>query len=398
MGNYPKALEYHLKALAIRERVLGTEHPDTADSYKHIGNTYYSMDDYPKALEYHLKALAIRERVLGTEHHNTANSYNNIGNTYDSMGDYPKALEYHLKALAIREHVLGVEHPDTVASFKNTGITYYKMEEYKEVIKYLLKTFTIHIDTSLFLADSYDSLGYYKDAIEYYTYYVEHANVSEEEILAIIYICMGNCHINSGYYATAKEIHQKALEIRERLTGKDSSKYATICLNLGKALTLLGEYDKGLDYLAKDIAITGEDPWISISYYWMARNYQMQGNYTSAYDNYKKALIYLEPCPDDMLHRKAEILNSFASCFLETGDIPQAEQENSRARELCERYYKGENHPLLAHILRQAGDIEAEKGNRDKALDLYRQSKAIFIHFHGEDSLYAAQVEKSLQE
>jgi len=41
-----------------------------------------------------------------------------------------------------------------------------------------------------------------------------------------------------------------------------------------------------------------------------------------------------ENCPDDMLHRKTEILNSFASWFPESGDVVQAEQHNDEAAAL----------------------------------------------------------------
>ena len=68
---------------------------------------YIGREDYDKAMEYHLKALEIRETMLGMEHPDTATSYNNIGLVYHNQGDYPKALEYYTKALAIREKVPG---------------------------------------------------------------------------------------------------------------------------------------------------------------------------------------------------------------------------------------------------------------------------------------------------
>lgn len=37
------------------------------------------MNDYDQSLDYHRKCLEIRERVLGSNHPETASSYNNIG-------------------------------------------------------------------------------------------------------------------------------------------------------------------------------------------------------------------------------------------------------------------------------------------------------------------------------
>ena len=67
-GDYAKALEYHTKALAIFEKVFGSEHPDVATSYNNIGYVYYRQGDYAKALEFYTKALAIKEKVYGSEH------------------------------------------------------------------------------------------------------------------------------------------------------------------------------------------------------------------------------------------------------------------------------------------------------------------------------------------
>ncbi|MDR1565102.1 MAG: tetratricopeptide repeat protein [Oscillospiraceae bacterium] len=57
-----------------------------------MGISYEHKGAYDKASEYYFKALAIREKVFGTEHIDTATIYNNIGNVYDYMGDHDKAL------------------------------------------------------------------------------------------------------------------------------------------------------------------------------------------------------------------------------------------------------------------------------------------------------------------
>ncbi|MEE1092130.1 MAG: tetratricopeptide repeat protein, partial [Prevotella sp.] len=72
------ALEYHNKALGIREKVFGTEHPDVALSYNNIGEVYHSQGDFQKALEYHNKALEIYKKTIGTEHQYTKTVMENI--------------------------------------------------------------------------------------------------------------------------------------------------------------------------------------------------------------------------------------------------------------------------------------------------------------------------------
>ena len=107
-------LPHCFKALAIIEKVLGTEHPNTASSYNNIGLVYNEKGDYGKALEYYFKDLAISEKVLGTEHPDTATSYNNIGWVYREKGNYAIALEYYTKAYQIWKNKFGDDHPDTM--------------------------------------------------------------------------------------------------------------------------------------------------------------------------------------------------------------------------------------------------------------------------------------------
>ena len=118
-GDYEKALEYYGKALAIRERVLGTGHPDTAVTYNNMAVVYEDQGDYEKALEYYGKALAIRERVLGTGHPDTAATYNNMAGVFRAQGDYEKALEYYKRANAVFLPIFGENHPNTEITRRN---------------------------------------------------------------------------------------------------------------------------------------------------------------------------------------------------------------------------------------------------------------------------------------
>ena len=67
-GDYASALEWYQKALRIRERVLGTDHPDTAATYHNIGTFYFAQGDYQEALTWFHKAQTINLNILGMKH------------------------------------------------------------------------------------------------------------------------------------------------------------------------------------------------------------------------------------------------------------------------------------------------------------------------------------------
>ena len=142
-GKYKEAEHVLLRLISLREKVLGKDHSDTAESYNDIGLTYHNLGDYTKALEYYSKALDIREKVLGKEHPSTATTYASIGFTHHHQGDYPKALEYHFKDLAISEKMLGKEHPDTATSYNNIGAVYYSLGNYPMALEYFFKDLAI---------------------------------------------------------------------------------------------------------------------------------------------------------------------------------------------------------------------------------------------------------------
>ena len=120
-GSHDKALEYYGKAVAIREKAIGSAHPDVASSFGNMGGVFYSQGKYDKALEFYLKALVVHKKVLGPEHPEVATSLNNLGIVYEKQGDYDKSLEYHRGALEIWAKALGSEHPDVAYSLDGIG-------------------------------------------------------------------------------------------------------------------------------------------------------------------------------------------------------------------------------------------------------------------------------------
>ena len=71
VGNYVEAEPLFVRALEIREKQLGAEHPDTAGSLNNLAGLYYHQGKYGEAAGYMKRALAIVEKALGPEHPNT---------------------------------------------------------------------------------------------------------------------------------------------------------------------------------------------------------------------------------------------------------------------------------------------------------------------------------------
>jgi hypothetical protein len=107
------------RALAIREKVRGPEHPDTPWSLDNLARLLHLQGDLAAARPLFDRALAIREKVCGPEHRDTATSLNDLALLLRDQGDLAAARPLLERALAIREKVRGPEHPDTAISLDN---------------------------------------------------------------------------------------------------------------------------------------------------------------------------------------------------------------------------------------------------------------------------------------
>jgi tetratricopeptide (TPR) repeat protein len=107
------------RALTIREKTLGPEHPDTADSLSNLGLLLQGENDLTGARTFLERALAIREKKLPPEHLDTARSMHNFARLLQTQGDLAGARLLLERALAIREKKLPPDHPDTARSLNN---------------------------------------------------------------------------------------------------------------------------------------------------------------------------------------------------------------------------------------------------------------------------------------
>lgn len=85
-GKYPEALAPAERALAIREKVLGPNHPDVAESLNNLAATCYFRGAYAKAESLFLRALVICEKALGLNHPSIAPKVNNLAMLYQAQG------------------------------------------------------------------------------------------------------------------------------------------------------------------------------------------------------------------------------------------------------------------------------------------------------------------------
>jgi CHAT domain-containing protein/tetratricopeptide (TPR) repeat protein len=102
--------------LAIREKALGTDHPDVAQSLNSLANLYFNQSRYADAEPLYQRSLAIYEKALGPGHPEVANSLNNLAELYRSQGRYTDSLAIIQRTTAQGTAAKGVAFPVLFAS------------------------------------------------------------------------------------------------------------------------------------------------------------------------------------------------------------------------------------------------------------------------------------------
>src|SRR5262249_57812208 len=89
-GKYDEALPQFERALEIREKRLGPDHPDVSQAISGLATLHYYKGEDSKAEPLYQRALAIKEKSLGPEHPDVAQSLHKIAVLYSAVDDCAK--------------------------------------------------------------------------------------------------------------------------------------------------------------------------------------------------------------------------------------------------------------------------------------------------------------------
>ncbi len=212
-GRFEEAESLYQGALTIYEQVLGPEHSTIAGSIDSLAGLYRVQGRYEEAEPLYRRALTIREQVLGPEHSTTAGSLNALARLYKAEGKYEEAEPLYRRALAIREQVLGPEHPTTAGSLNNLAALYKAEGKYEQAEPLYRRALTIREQV----------LG------------PEHSTTARSLTnLAGLYRVQGR-------YEEAEPLYQRALTIREQALGPEHPDTATVRKNYANFLEEMKE-------------------------------------------------------------------------------------------------------------------------------------------------------------
>ena len=123
--------------LAIREKILGSDHPEVAITLNNLAIALQELGEYKQAVASYQRALAIEEKALGRDHPDLAISLNNLGVILVYMGEYEQAVASYQRALAIKEKAFGPDHPYSMYPLAGLGRALVRAEKPRAAGPYL---------------------------------------------------------------------------------------------------------------------------------------------------------------------------------------------------------------------------------------------------------------------
>jgi CHAT domain-containing protein/Tfp pilus assembly protein PilF len=142
-GRYADAEPLYKRALAIREKTFGPDHPDVGQSLNNLTLLFQTQGRYSDAEPLYKRALAIPEKAFGLDHPDVGLSLNNLGVLFQTQGRYSDAEPLYKRALAIREKAFGPDHPDVGQSLNNLAVLYQTQGRYTDAEPLLKRVLAI---------------------------------------------------------------------------------------------------------------------------------------------------------------------------------------------------------------------------------------------------------------
>lgn len=354
-GRYPEAIPLAERALAIREKVLGPEHPYVAELLNNLAELHREQGDYGRATPLYQRALAIKEKEVGPEHPDVATLLSNLALLYHEQGDYKRAVPLHRRALEVTERTVGPRHPDFATSLSNLALSYHALGKYEQAVLLHRRALVISMEV----------------------YGSKHPDIVVSlNNLASSYQALGDNKL-------AAELSQRALEVAEELWGANHPNHPNIAQSLNNLASVYrdqGAYRRAVPLYERALAIAEkvepEHPNVATLLNNLAMSYQALGDYKRSVSLHERALAIrlrvLKPEHPDI----AESLSNLASWYKDQGDYGQAVSLYQRALAICEKAF-GSEHPHVAESLSNLAALHQAQREYGRAISFLQQSQEI---------------------
>lgn len=371
-SDFQSAKRQFENALNIHETFLGENHLETADSLYELGVLEIEMGNYEAAQQYLARSLAARELLLPPNSAMIARSQSRLGAAFWYGGNFAAARPHFERALQIQEIVLGVEHSQTAISYHSLGALYFELGDYKKAQSYLEEALRIGI-------------------------LIREPN---HPITAVHRQLLGYTHLHLANYELALTYFEESLAAKKETLGTEHPSTAKSISGLGELFVKMGSYDIGLRHLEEAFSIRqailkANHPAIAQSLFSLGEYYRATDELEKALDYIQQALAIRENESVTNYVDMVEALTKLGEIAIELGDFDAAESYLSRSLAI----HESEPTPRfrLAEALAVLGDLGVQMGDGHNAAAHYERAAAIYEDLYGADDGKTADINSRIK-
>ena len=309
-ARYAEAEPLYRRSLAIREQILGSEHPEVAEGLNSLAALLEEQGHLDDAEPLYERALAIRQKALGTDNPNTAMSLNNLALLYKREARYDEVEPLLKRALGIWESASGYELyvgiglNNLAALFDEEG-RYGEAEPLmKRAVELLEKVRPGHPDLAAGLSNLGNLLreeGRYNEVASYMQLangILEKALGAEHPRVAVALNNLGQLYRHQRRHADAEPLMKRAVAIFEKALGSTHPDVATALNNLAFLYDQDGVHFLVAPLLLRSLLIRKEllgpeHPGVALAYNNLAEHYRLEGSDDLALDMARRAVEIL---------------------------------------------------------------------------------------------------------
>jgi tetratricopeptide (TPR) repeat protein len=244
------------RALEIREKSLGKGNPSLAATLQELAAVYQSRGKYGEAESCLRRAIDIQEKALGVDHPAIARSLEELGRFFSTSGFFQESEPFYRRSLEIREQKLGKDHPDTIGSFLAVLVSSLiknpqRFEEFEarcrnELDESEKKWGPDHPKTAanlITLAELYFLWQRYEDAEPLFRRaLVIREKAQGQETIIHILMRLARIYNEENKPELVEPLYRRVLEIKEQTLGKDHPSIAESLHLLAERCESRGEY------------------------------------------------------------------------------------------------------------------------------------------------------------
>lgn len=357
-GNPLEAARAKLRALYIRETLLGPNHKDTGVSLSNLAWLYSRMGKPEPVIPLRTRALRIFESGLPKGHPYPSMVRNDLANDYINQNQHDEAIELLEAAIVLDADRLAALEADAIVRKRVLGEAYLQVGKIEEGRRQLAEVYELSLAVYQkgFVDSAHNLLSRLSGAYQLHRMYDDYCRVQQklvewddarrgsDDSLAIVQraVRLASVLREVGRHAEAKAIFERVIPRAQKLGEPALIELVGALVQMSRACESLGEY-RNATRIADDAARVAEaklgrqSGLTAFAMMWLGRMNSLEKHNELAEFSLNDALSILKGFKNEDLSAELQMIQQLAEHYLRKGDREKALQYFRDGLAICRK-------------------------------------------------------------